>query len=580
MWGQEKSLIIIRRKMAKTSLPKTEQDVYIAFANWLQQVILMLQPKNAVAILGRATGKTTGILAPRIQDISEDMPGCYIAITSDTYMNARRNILPSITDGWKNNQWMEGIHFVVNKQPPKHFGKPYKSPIEWLHSLTDFFGTHYKLISQDRPSVGAGDSYQHIIGDEAKYLNKQKLSKLIPAKRGGELKYKDSPYYGGVTYTTDMPNINHGEYDWILEFESQVDKKQIYLMMLAAFKINKIQIELYHAKKANDVKEVRNIQKKYDRWEKDFRQLRKNSTFFYIASSFVNVDYLGYEYFKEQLAELLFSDVASSILSIAQKLEKGKQFYPNLSKSHFYGDGWSYNRVDRLDWAEELEESSVDLKYIDPKQAIEGGLDTGNMCSLVTGQDLGSVNRIFKNFYTLPPEFLSHLAKKFRDFYNFHQEKHLVLYHDRGANAYKKVGEDHASKFKKAVEFDEKGMSTGWTVTLMNEEQATISQEQEYNLALELMEARNKELPKLLIDKNNCKELKSSLEKAEKIERINKHGQKTIHKNKSSEKLSSERLAMESTNMSDAFKYYICRPHYLEKIAGNKILFRGLPGAR
>ena len=563
--------------MAKTSLPKTEKDVHLTFANWLQQTILMLQAKNVIAVLGRATGKTTGILAPRIQDISEDMPGCYIAITSDTYMNARRNILPSITDGWKNNQWIEGTHFVVNKQPPKHFGKPYKAPIEWQHSLTDYHGTHYKLISQDRPSVGAGDSYQHIVGDEAKYLNKQKLSKLIPAKRGGELKFKDSPYYGGVTYTTDMPNINHGEHDWILDFEKEVNKKQVYLMMCAAFKLNKIQVELYHAKRQNDPKEIRNIQRKYDRWEKDFRKLRKNSTFFYIASSFVNIDFLGYEYFKEQLAELLFSDVSSSILSIVPKLEKGKQFYPNLSNKHFFGDGWMYSRVDKLDWTDDVEETCVDLKYIKLTQAIEGGLDTGNMCSLITGQDHGHENRIFKNFYTLPPEFLPHLAKKFRDFYRDHRNKHLILYHDRGANAYKSVGEDHASKFKKAVEYDEKGFSTGWTVALMNEDQATISQEQEYDLALEIMEGKNRELPRILIDKNNCKELKSSMEKAEKFERVNKYGVKTTHKNKTSEKLSSERLPMESTNMSDAFKYYLCRPHYLEKIAGNRILFTGLP---
>ena len=294
----------------------------------------------------------------------------------------------------------------------------------------------------------------------------------------------------------------------------------------------------------------------------------------------MNVDFLGFDYFKEQLETMLFSEVASSIFSITPKLEKGKQFYPHLALKHFYSDGYQYSRIDKIDWREKIEESSMDLRYINHNQAIEGGLDTGNMCSLVTGQDQGHTNRILKNFYTIPPEWIPELGQKFRGFYSLHREKHLILYHDRGANAYKKVGEDHASKFKKAIEYDKQGNSTGWICTLMSENQETIYQENEYELALEMMEGNNPDLPKLLIDQHNCKELKSSMEAAEKILRVKPNGEKTIHKNKTSEKLPDELLPMRSTNMSDAFKYYICRPHYLEKISGNRILFRDLPRSR
>ncbi|HCR75356.1 MAG TPA: hypothetical protein DIW37_02885 [Chryseobacterium sp.] len=59
-------------------------------------------------------------------------------------------------------------------------------------------------------------------------------------------------------------------------------------------------------------------------------------------------------------------------------------------------------------------------------------------------------------------------------------------------------------------------------------------------------------------------ELKSSMKLSKQIIKIDKEGVKTIHKNKTSEKLSLKKLPMQSTNMSDALKYLLCRPVYLE----------------
>ncbi len=567
----------------KRALPKNEIDVELRYANWLSQTILMLQPKNLGLVAGRGAAKTTDIFSQRLQDISYDMPGCYIAISSDTFMNARKNVVPSLIEGWKRNDWQEDYHFVINRKPPSHFDKPYKAPIEWKDSMTIHNGTHYKIISQDRPSGGAGDSYQHVGGDEVKFQSEKKINKLTPAVRGGEIKYRNSPYYGGRTFMTDMPNTNHGEHDWILRMEKNMNVEQITLMLHCAFTINQIKIELYHAENSKDAKKYENTKNKLDRWIERFRLLRKNSTFFYIASSLVNADFLGFDYFKEQLETMIFSEVASSIFSITPKLEKGKQFYPTLSQKNFYKDGFNYSRVDQIAWEEEIEELSLDLKYINHEQAIEGGLDTGNMCSLVTGQDQGKANRILKEFYTIPgttQQWIPELGEKFVEFYKYHREKHLLLYPDRSTHQYKKVGEDHASKFKKAVEYDKKGNSTGWTVTIMNEGQETISQQAEFELAFIMLEGSHPELPEILLDQHNCKCLKSSMEGAEKILRVTPNGDKSIHKNKSSEKLPEEHLPMRSTNFSDAFKYYICRPHYFEKIAGYRIQFTGLPGVR
>ncbi|TQI72279.1 hypothetical protein JM79_3237 [Gramella sp. Hel_I_59] len=566
--------------MAKRTITAENDQVSVAYMNWLQQLVLMVGPKNAAIIAARAMGKTTGILAPRIQDVSYDMPGCYMAISGDTFMNLRKNVVPSLMDGWKIHGWHEDHHYVVNKRPPKTFGKPYKAPIEYKHSITDFLGTHYKMISQDRPSGGAGDSYQHIVGDEVKYQSKKKISKLTPAKRGGELKFRKSVYYGGVTFTTDMPNVNHGEHDWILDMEKNMDKAQIKRIIYAAFILNEIRAEVFHAEQEGNRSKIEKAKRKFKRWEDRWISQRKNSTFFYIASSLVNLDFLGFEYLLEQFDELDFSELCSAIFSIQPKMEKSKMFYPALSENLFNKDGWDYSKLDNdTDWTQEYQESSLDLKYIDHRAPIEAGMDTGGMCSLVTGQEQGNKIRALKEFYTVGTDFLIELGKQFRDFYRHHKEKHLELWPDRAAFAYKKQGEDHASKFKKAIEYDEFGNSTGWTVTIMNENQETIYHWQEYELALAFMTRSNPDLPELLIDGNTCKCLKSSMELAEKIIKTSKTGSKTVHKNKSSEKLPEKDLPMKSTNMSDAFKYFMCRPKFLEKIGGNTVRFTGMPGA-
>lgn len=552
----------------KLKIDKSSEDIELRWSNWFSTLCNFVSPTHLWVVGGRATSKTEEIFAERIQELSYEMPGCFVALTSDTFMNATKNILPGIIEGLKRKGWKEGLHFVVNEKPPKFFKKPFKVVLSWRYTLTTCTGTHFKIISQDRPSIGAGDSYQHKMGDEAKYLVEKKLNKLTPAVRGGDIKFMESHLYGGSTFTTDMPNINHGEHDWILRMEKNMDKKQIRNIIQVAYVVNEIKKELYNAKKDDDQVKIKLLEKNLYRWEKRLRFIRKNSTFFGRASSFVNVDILKPQFFKNLLQEMNFREFKTAILSIPPKLDKGQRFYPTLSKTNFFKDGFNYSNFDNSSNPLQYESSSIDLKYLDHSAPIEGGLDSGNMCSLVLGQPFGENEyRLLKFIYTLSPEFLPELALKFRDYFKGHRNKHLILYHDRATNAYKSVGEDHASKFKKAIEYDFDGNRTDWIVTLMSREQSTILQQTEYELMLHFLKGTHG-LPKLLIDEHNCREVKSSMEISKKLIRTNREGKETIHKNKSSEKLDIEFLPMFSTNPSDSVKYLLCRPEFLEKISG------------
>jgi hypothetical protein len=569
----------------KRKIDKNAKNVELRYSNWFSQLVAMIQTTFLWVIGGRGTSKSEDILAERTMDIAYDMPGAFVALSSDTFMNATKNILPSIINGWRRKGWIEGIHYVVDVRPPKHFKQPYKPILNWKHTVTVFTGTHFKIISQDRPSIGAGDSFQHHIGDEAKYLNIKKLNKVNPAIRGEFVRFGKSPFYGGSTFTTDMPNVNQGEHDWILDMAGSMDKDKILKLVELAMTVNEIRIEYVNAKNDSENnpqdtglnRELKNKESLLKRWEERFRKFRMNTSFFYVVSSFVNADILTQGYFKKLLETMDFKEFMVSILSISPTLEKGLMFYPNLSHRNFYSDGFTYTRRDEFKTTDEYEETSLDLKYIHHNGHLEGGLDTGNMCSLVIGQEQAKIYRGLKEFYTIPPDFLPELGKQFRDYFKYHKRKELQLWPDRAAHKNKSVGEDHASKFKKAVEYDEEGNRTPWTVTIMNPNQGNITQQQEFELCLDMMSGRNPNLPFLMIDRNTCPCWKSSMERAEKIIREDKNGSKTIHKNKSSEKLPPAQLPMKSTNMSDAGKYLLCRPEYLDETKGDKILMTSNP---
>ena len=56
-------------------------------------------------------------------------------------------------------------------------------------------------------------------------------------------------------------------------------------------------------------------------------------------------------------------------------------------------------------------ETSLDLKYVRTTQHLEGGFDSGNMCSLVVAQEQLPFIRGLKEFYTLPEDFINELEE-------------------------------------------------------------------------------------------------------------------------------------------------------------------------
>ena len=555
-------------------------DVEVRYANWMAQLIAVMQPWSLYWIAGRASAKTVQVLAERVQEVAHDCPGAPFAWVADTYSDLHKNVIPSLIDGLSLLGWMPDVHFVINREPPREWKqRMYNVCTDWRNTMVFYTGFNFTFISLDRAAIGAGRSYVGVFGDEVKYFPEEKFTNLLKAVRGFRVKYGDSVWYRSRTLTTDMPNPNHlGEYDWILKLARQNDKQRILLALRAGFVYNDTKREYlsrlqeYNSLKADArtdpavrpaladaERQMMLARRTMERWERRWVKTRRGVSFFFISSSYVNVDILGEDWFNDEFAEGL-EGAACNILSVIPKLEASQMFYCNLSMKNFYADGFLNDVIEQHPFG--WEQDCTVLRYLDPGRPLEAGMDAGNMLSMVFGQQAGRVMRILKELYTLPPQNVRDLADKFLAYFKPHRRKLLKLYYDRSMNNYKRVSTDMASQIKKAIETDSEGRRTGWTVQLMSLGQGNISSNLEYRFFMDLLPGNlARQLYTLLIDQHNCPNLKSEMEVTRTKAKVNERDNTTqIVKEKTGDKLPVHRLPRESTNLTDALKYFVLRP--------------------
>ena len=572
----------------KKKLKTTSDDVEVRYANWMAQLIAIVQPWSLYWIAGRASAKTVQVLAERVQEVAQDCPGAPFAWVADTYSDLHKNVIPSLIDGLSLLGWHPGTHYVINQEPPREWRqRMYNVCTDWKNTMVFYTGFNFTFISLDRAAIGAGRSYVGVFGDEVKYFPEEKFTNLLKAVRGFRVKYGDSVWYRSRTLTTDMPNPNHlGEYDWILKLARQNDKPRILLAMRAGFVYNDTKREyIARLQQADELRarcrtdaslrpalaeaerQTALARRTMLRWEQRWLKTRRGLSFFFISSSFVNADILGEDWFHDEFAEGL-EGAACNILSVIPRLEAAQMFYCNLSMKNFYADGYLNDVIDRHPFGWEQDSSA--LRYLDPGRPLEAGMDAGNMLSMVFAQQAGHVLRVLKELYTLPPQNVRDLADKFLQYFRPHRRKLLKLYYDRSMNNYSRTGADMATQIKRAIEVDADGRRTGWRVQLMSLGQGNISSNLEYRFFQELLpghlEAR---LYRLLIDQHNCPCLKSEMEVTRTKAKTNERDNTTqIVKEKTGDKLPIARLPRESTNLTDALKYLVLRPEVVKMWQG------------
>lgn len=556
---------MLTRSTTKVIRSFNEEVTDLRFSNKLKVVCDWVDCWVMAIVGGRGVAKSSEIQAERILRIAEDMPGAPLAIICDTYVNLQTNIMPAIKIGWKRKGYFEGVHYVQNERPPEEWLLKCSIIVDdFRHTIFFYNGTILFFGSLDRPSLLAGKSVCHLFSDEAKFQEDKKVDRAFPILRGDSTRYGYSTYFLGMTITTDMPDISQGEYDWIFRFAKKMNSERIALILNSFDMLNKFRIKYYNEINShNREAELIKLQKQIDKWEYYVHKARHEQTFFINVGSLANIQILTIKYFKRLVETLGIEELKKSVLGIRPILKRNLRFYTNLTEKHFYTDGYNYDGYyDKFKYDDTPVNDSRGLKYIRSNEKLEGGFDTGNMKSLVIAQPDEQYYRLLKFLYTIPPQSYRELGMAFVEYFRYHEAKELDLWYDRAANNGESMGEDPVGKLKDAIEKDQHGNRTGWVVNLKSRKQANIPMNVEYEFMLSLLAENTKGLPLLRIDSNNCKQIKSSMEKAPAKVAYSK-GKKIISKDKRSERLPSERLPMESTNPSDAVKYLLCRSEWL-----------------
>ena len=122
-----------------------------------------------------------------------------------------------------------------------------------------------------------------------------------------------------------------------------------------------------------------------------------------------------------------------------------------------------------------------------------------------------------------------------------------------------------ATQIKKNIEYDAEGKRTGWNVQLMSLGQGNIGSNLEYRFFMDLLSGNlERNLFTLLIDQYNCPNLKSEMEVTETKTVDGPNNTSVVVKKKTGDKLPTHRLPKESTNLTDALKYYIMRKEFIQ----------------
>ena len=577
-----------RRKIKEDST----QAATLQYQNMFAQLVSLVGARKTYVELGRGSAKTTDIQCERLIDLIEEMPGAPAVWVANTFTDLQSNVLPSVLEGLERKGLHEGTHYVIEKQPPEftdkekenlpdwlrpHFWKPINPIISYKRTIIFYSGFNLTFGSLDRPSTLAGRSYVFVFGDEGKYLKPELVANLLKSVRGYSLEYGASPFYRGQCFTSDVADVSHiGEYDWMQNEAKNVNLEAILLVIKTGLVYNQALSEAVAAKDVwlksksqDDLKKYRAKMDVASRWRERWIITRMQpgaDTFYLRASSYVNVDILSAEWFADAYASGL-PDTKTAVLSIKSTLESGNRFYSNLAERHFYFDGINEDAYDGLA-LQEREDCRV-LKYLHMNEPLRVGVDFGNMCSMTCSQlqkgkdGRRDTMRILKFLYTLAPEYVEDLGRKFRQYFSPMQNRVLYLYYDRSGNAYKQVGKDLITQLRNAIMFDESGRPTGWVVHLMNKGQGNIRQSEEYNFMSVMMAENNPRLPLIRIDAYAAKPLKASLELAR-----TKVKDGVVYKDKSSEKLPVADLPLRSTNPSDSFKYLMMQPDWRKVVKG------------
>ena len=408
-------------------MSKTKQIYF----NEPQRLTQLIGANISVIVAGRRTGKTDSIAAPFVLRNMQRMPGSTGGIVVPTFKHGLTNTLPGLFAAWKRWGYIQGVHYVVGRKPPKSFAKAIIEPSDYEHVISFYNGSVAVIISQDRPGSSNSLTLSWLLIDEAKFIDYEKLKdETFPANGGIKSYFGRHSFNHSIMILSDMPQTQKGS--WFLHYKDKMDEELIDTIKATIYEIWKTKECVRRLK--DEGKAVPKYLKRYLRTlDTNLNKMRSVAVYYKEYSSIENLQLLGENYIKQMKRDLTPKTFQTSIL--CQRIGIAKDgFYSSMREGHKYNAS-DFEYLDSLgyDFAPEAMDCRAD-KDINPLAPICIGMDyNANINWIVAGQPEGRRLNIIKSFYVKFERKIPALIEEFCNYYMHHQNKTVVYYYDTTA---------------------------------------------------------------------------------------------------------------------------------------------------
>jgi hypothetical protein len=518
------------------------------YLNNPQARVILIDPKVAVLIYGRRLGKSSEIIAHLSLRRIYDMPGASFLMLGKTYVQLLTRTLAATKTGWAKRGFIEDIHYVVGKKPPKTWAQPHFIPSSWERAIATVTGTVFPLGSQDREGIVNSLTCHGLYADEAKFLNHQRfMEDALPVVSAPRSQFPDSPHNRSLLLCTSMPSLPEGQ--WLLDYEKLMDKQQVNLILKTAVKVELLK-EKYLAATGEGSKATLLSEVRY--FERQLHALRMGvngagCTYYDEASTLSNLSIIGLDYIAQQ-RDILKETFNTEILNV-RPAKTDAPFYAKLCDRHFTSMV-RYAEVDSLGFNGDKPFTCRCDDY-DRQAPLIVGMDFGASinCMLTAQRDehLRQI-KVLKEHFVKSPQIQEEVVKAWCAYYTPHACREVRFHYDNsGNNATGFTKETRAEQVKKLME------AHGWKVTMCTKGGANRAHSLKYLIINTALDEKTPKLYKIRFNEPGCEATRESMTYAKSKE--NRKGETVKDKRLETSKTVPQEYA---THLSDAFDVLYC----------------------
>jgi len=394
------------------------------YFNDAQLYPLCMSPRDLVCEMGRGTGK--GLIdATRLIQVFQHMPGSCTGFVSPSYKKCLTTTLPSLLVHWERWGYKRDVHYTVGKKPWK--GLKWKDPIftpqNWENCIGFYNGSVCQIISQDREGASNGLSLDHILIDEAKFVEYEKLkNETMQTNRGNEMYFSKCHLHHGLTITCDTATTKKGS--WFMQYEQKQDKELVKVIEgLVYLKWQTKQRMKAHPERA------KYYQAEIQKLDRDLFILRKNCLLYCRYPSLFNLAVLGEDFIRRMKRDLPALTFATSIMCKHIGIARDG-FYGSMRESVNWYTAPNTSKL-ALEMVGSLEDSCLLDADCDPNAPLVIAFDANtNINWLVVGQ-VGIDGKLYvlKSFY-VKYDTIDAVVALFNAYYKYHKNRQVYFVFD------------------------------------------------------------------------------------------------------------------------------------------------------